>query len=327
MVGMRALQVDTITEDLSGVVLREVARPRAGASEVLIRVEAASLNYPDLLMTRGQYQMKPQVPFTIGGDVAGEIVQLGSGVEGLELGQRVWGVGLGCFADYVALPAISVAPLPDQFDGPSGAAFGAAYLTAYVALVERAHMSQGEWVLVHGAAGGMGLAAVDLARALGGKVIATSTSDAKLAVINELYAPDKVLNLSGGFREAVLDITGGGVDVIFDPVNGDTFDESVRSIAFNGRLLVVGFTSGEQRSLRSNIAMIKGFSLMGVRAGEYGRRFPERRRAIGDALGRLARDGAIRPHVDSIHLLGDWRAAFTRMQDRSAVGKIILSLG
>jgi NADPH2:quinone reductase len=306
--------------------VRAIDAPRPGSGQVLLRVDAASLNYPDLLMTRGQYQMKPPLPFTLGGDMAGEVLEVGDGVESLAVGQRVWGVGLGCFAEQAVLPEASVAPLPASLDAISGAAFGAAYLTAYVALVERARVQPGEWVLVHGAAGGMGLAAVDLAKALGAKVICTSTSDEKLARIAELYAPDAVVNLRDGFRERVLELTGGGADVIFDPVNGDVFDESIRSIAFDGRLLVIGFTSGEHRSLRSNIAMIKAFSLMGVRAGEYGRRFPDRRKRIGEALAALAVSGTIRPYVDAVYPLERWREAFARMERRDAVGKIVLSL-
>ena len=172
----------------------------------------------------------------------------------------------------------------------------------------------------------MGLAAVDLAKALGARVIATSSSDAKLARIAELYAPEALVNTRGGIREQVLEITGGGADVIFDPVNGAVFDESVRSIAFDGRLLVIGFTSGERRALRSNIALIKAFSLIGVRAGEYGRRFPERRRRIGKALAQLAEEGSIRPHVDAVIPLEKWRDAFARMERREAIGKIVLSI-
>jgi NADPH2:quinone reductase len=323
---MQSLRVESLSPDFSGVAVRAIDAPRPGSGQVLLRVDAASLNYPDLLMTRGEYQMKPPLPFTLGGDMAGEVLEVGDGVESLAVGQRVWGVGLGCFAEQAVLPEASVAPLPTSLDAVSGAAFGAAYLTAYVALVERARVQPGEWVLVHGAAGGMGLAAVDLAKALGAKVICTSTSDEKLARIAELYAPDAVVNLRDGFRERVLELTGGGADVIFDPVNGDVFDESIRSIAFNGRLLVVGFTSGEHRSLRSNIAMIKAFSLMGVRAGEYGRRFPDRRKRIGEALAALAAKGTIRPHVDAVYPLERWREAFVRMERRGSVGKIVLSL-
>jgi len=324
---MRALQVEYLSDDLSGVGIRTALRPEPAAGEVQIKVEAASLNFPDLLMTRGEYQMKPEPPFTIGGDCAGTVSGLGEGVSGFTLGQRVWGVGVGSFADYNVLPAGAVGPLPLNLDAASGAAFGAAYMTAYVALVERARLEPGEWVLVHGASGGMGLAAVDLAKALGARVIATSTSGDKLAEVARLFKPDHLINSRGGFRDRVMAITGGkGADVIFDPVNGDIFDESVRSIAFNGRLLVIGFTSGERRSLRSNIAMIKAFSLMGVRAGEYGRRFPERRRVFVEELARLAAAGSIYPHVDSVFPLERWRDAFVRMENRAAIGKIVLRL-
>ena len=321
----RALQVDRLSTDLSGVVLRDIAVPAPGRGEVLVEVAAASLNYPDLLMTRGEYQLKPELPFTLGGDFAGTVLASGEGVNGFAPGARVWGLARGTFARCAVVPAATLGPLPAGLDMAAGAAFGAAYLTAYVALVERARLQPGEWVLVHGAAGGMGLAAVDLARALGARVIATSSSDEKFAKIASLYPPVEGVNSREGFRERVLELTGGrGADVIFDPVNGAVFDESVRSIAFDGRLLVIGFTSGEHRALRSNIALIKGFSLMGVRAGEYGRRFPERRTRILVELVRLAGEGAIRPHVDSQFLLEDWRAAFARMESRAMTGKIVL---
>lgn len=323
---MRALQVERLSNDLSGVSIREIPRPIAGPGEVLIKVEAASLNYPDLLMTSGGYQTKPEPPFTLGGDLAGRVEALGEGVTDLEVGQRVWAVGFSSFSEYVVHTQGAVGALPEGLDAAQGAAFGAAYMTAWVALVERARLEPGEWVLVHGSTGGMGLAAIDLAKALGAKVIATSTSDEKLDLVDRLYAPDCLINTRGGFRERVLEVTGGkGANVIFDPVNGDVFDESVRCIAFDGRLLVIGFTSGEHRSLRSNIAMIKAFSLMGVRAGEYGRKFPERRKAAIAELVKLADAGKIRPHVDSVFPLEQWREAFGRMQDRQAVGKIILT--
>lgn len=322
---MRALQVERLSTDLSGVVLGEVPVPVPAKGEVLVEIDAASLNFPDLLMTRGEYQLKPDLPFTLGGDFSGTVLALGEGVGGFATGDRVWGFARGSFAQKASVLAATLGPLPQALDRATGAAFGAAYLTAYVALVERARVRAGEWVLVHGAAGGMGLAAVDLARALGARVIATSSSDEKLAEIGRLYPSVHLVNNRDGFRDRVLELTGGnGAEVIFDPVNGAVFDESVRSIAFDGRLLVIGFTSGEYRPLRSNIAMIKAFSLMGVRAGEYGRRFPDRRARVLGELARMASEGAIRPHVDSQYLLEDWGAAFERMQDRSAVGKIVL---
>lgn len=323
---MRALRVAKLSNDLSGVEIAECARPVAGPDEVLIRVRAASLNYPDLLMTRGLYQMKPQLPFTLGGDLAGEIEAVGADVTSFGPGDAVCAIGLGAFADYAVYPAPMVSPKPSRLTFEEAAAFGAAYLTAYVALVERGRLQAGEWALVHGAAGGMGLAAVDLARALGAKVIAASSSDAKLAEIERLYAPAALLVTAGAFRERVKEITGEGADVIFDPVGGDVFDESIRCIAFDGRLLVVGFTSGRIATLQTNHALIKGVSVVGVRAGEYGRRFPERRRRIVSELLRLAEQGEIRPHVHAAIPLEDWRDAFALMERREAIGKIVLTL-
>jgi NADPH2:quinone reductase len=323
---MRALQVTGLSDDLSGVAIADCARPEPGPGEVLIRVRAASLNYPDLLMTRGAYQMKPEPPFTLGGDLAGEVEAVGAEVRGVAPGDAVCAIGLGAFADYAVYPAAMVSPKPANVSFPEAAAFGAAYLTAYVALVERGRLQAGEWMLVHGAAGGMGLAAVDLARALGAKAIAASTSDAKLAEIARLYKPDALLNTASGFSERVKELTGGGgADVVFDPVNGDVFDESMRCIAFDGRLLVIGFTSGRIAALQTNHALIKGVSVVGVRAGEYGRRFPDRRRRIVSKLLRLAEHGAIRPHVHSTFPLEGWRDAFALMERRDAVGKIVLS--
>ncbi|HTU13091.1 MAG TPA: NADPH:quinone oxidoreductase family protein [Allosphingosinicella sp.] len=324
---MRALQVARLSDDLSGVGTADAARPAAGPGEVLIRVRAASLNYPDLLMARGLYQMKPEPPFTLGGDLAGEVEAVGAGVTAVAPGDAVCAIGLGAFADFAVYPEAMVSPKPASLSFPQAAAFGAAYLTAYVALAERGGLRAGEWLLVHGAAGGMGLAAVDLAKALGARVIAASTADAKLGEIDRLYAPDALLNTGAGFRERVKAITGGaGADVIFDPVNGDVFDESLRCLAFDGRLLVIGFTGGRIATLQTNHALIKGISVVGVRAGEYGRRFPDRRRRIVAKLLRLAEHGEIRPHVHAAVPLEQWREAFALMEGRGAVGKIVLTL-
>jgi len=322
---MAALQVERLSDDLSGVRLTEIPVPGPEPGEVLVKVETASLNYPDLLMTRGEYQLKPELPFTLGGDFAGTVVESNSAE--FAPGTRVWGLARGAFAEYVRAAPASLGAMPRDLDAAAGAAFPTAYLTAYVALVERARVQPGDWVLVHGASGGMGLAAVDLARALDARVIATSSDPAKLARIAELYEVEATIDVTNGFREEVLALTGGhGADVIFDPVNGELFDESARCIAFDGRLLVIGFTSGERRSLKSNIALIKGFSLMGVRAGEYGRRFPERQPRIMRELARLLAEGRVRPHVDSRFPLADWRTAFARMQAREMIGKIVLTI-
>jgi len=323
---MRALVVESLAPDYAGCAVREVAVPTPGPGEVLVHVRAASVNFPDLLMTRGEYQFKPPVPFTPGLDLAGEVAALGQGVSGFSVGDAVvGGARLGAFAEYAVVSADALKPKPERLSFAQAAAYGAAYLTAYVALVRRARIEPGDWVLVHGAAGGVGLAAVDLAKALGGRVIAASASDDKLAAISALYAPDAVVNVTGGFRDQVKAITGGrGADIIYDPVGGDVFDESVRCIAFDGRLLVIGFTSGRIPTVSVNMPLIKGFSVMGVRAGEYGRQFPEKGRENGEAVWRMANEGVIAPHVHAELPLDRWREAFDLLAERRVVGKAII---
>jgi len=323
---MRALVIESLAADYAGCVVREVPVPVPGPGEVLVKVLAASVNFPDLLMTRGEYQFKPPVPFTPGLDIAGEVAALGPGVEGLRVGDAVAGGSrMGGFAEYVVVPAAGLRPKPERLSFAQSAAYGAAYLTAYVALVRRARLEPGEWVLVHGAAGGVGLAAVDLAKAMGARVIAASASDEKLAVVAAEYGPDATVNVTSGFREQVKALTGGrGADVIYDPVGGDIFDESVRCIAFDGRLLVIGFTSGRIPSVSVNMPLIKGFSVMGVRAGEYGRQFPERGRENTEAVWRLADSGAIRPRVHAELPLDQWREAFDLLGQRKVIGKAVI---
>jgi len=325
---VRALVVRELAPDFAGCAVEEVARPRPGPGEVQVRVRAASINFPDLLMSRGAYQLKPPLPFTPGLDLTGEVDALGEGVGGWGVGDAVvGGTRLGAFAEYAVVAAEALSPKPERLDWAQAAAYPAAYLTAQVALVRRARVQAGEWVLVHGAAGGVGLAAVDLARVLGARVIAASASDDKLAVVAAEYAPDATVNTTGGFREQVKAITGGrGADVVFDPVGGDVFDESARCIAFDGRLLVVGFASGRIPTLSANLPLIKGFSVVGVRAGEYGRRFPERGREDRAAVARLAAEGRIRPRVHAELPLDRWREAFDLLAHRRVIGKAVLRM-
>jgi NADPH:quinone reductase len=317
---VRALVVSTLSPDLSGTALVEAPEPQARDGEVLIRVRAAALNYPDLLMTRGEYQLKPPLPFSPGMEVAGEVIA----GEGFAPGTAVVaGTRLGGFADIVSAPAAAVRAKPEHLSFGEAASVGAAYLTAYVGLVRLGAVQPGEWVLIHGATGGVGLAAVDLAKALGARVIATSRTVEKLERVTELYHPEAVVPVPG-FRDAVKDLTGGGADVIYDPVGGDVFDESVRCIAFGGRLLVVGFTSGRIATVSTNMPLIKGFSVVGVRAGEYGRQFPDKGRENQEAIWRLAAERRIRPHVHAEIPLADWREAFGMMDRSEMVGKLVL---
>ncbi len=287
---------------------------------------AAAVNFPDLLMTRGEYQHKPPLPFIPGLEIAGEIDALGEAADGWRVGDAVvGGPRIGGFSQFAVVSAASLKPKPARLSFAQAAAYGAAYLTAWVSLVRRAEVKPGECVLVHGAAGGFGLACVDLAKLLGCRVIAASASEAKLALVRAEYAPDATVNVTGGFREKVKALTGGrGADVICDPVGGDIFDESVRCIAFNGRLLALGFAGGRIPTLPVNMALIKGFSLIGVRAGEYGRRFPDRGREDIDAVWALASEGKIRPRVHAELPLADWRAAFDLLANRAVVGKAVI---
>lgn len=321
---MRALIVSDLLADFAGVALGEMADPTIGDGDILIRVEAAALGFPDLLMTHGGYQHKPPLPFVPGMELAGEVVGLGSNVSGFTLGEKVVSGGFGGFAELFAAPASRVRKLPAHMSAAEGAAFGSAYLTAYVSLVRRGMLEKDEWLLVHGAAGGVGLAAVDLGKQLGAKIIATASKPEKLDAINKAFAPDALININDGFRQTVKELTGGGADVIFDPVGGDVFDESVRCIAWGGRLLVVGFANGRIPDISVNLPLIKGFSVVGVRAGEYGRRDPAKGAENQEIIWDMAAKGQLRPHVHDIVPLSEWRTAFEMMQAREIVGRVIL---
>src|SRR5580704_4389139 len=323
---MRAVVVEKLAPNYEGVVLKEIETPKPGPGEVLVKVRAASVNFPDLLMTHGGYQHKPPLPFIPGLEMSGEVEALGEGVERWKVGDAVvGGARIGGFSDYAVTPAMGLRPKPERLSFAQASAYGTAYLTAYVSLVRRAAMEPGEWLLVHGAAGGVGLAAVDLGKIMGARVIAASASNEKLGIIEAEYAPDAVVNVTDGFRDFVKEVTGGhGADVIYDPVGGDVFDESVRCIAFNGRLLVVGFTSGRIPTVSVNMPLIKGFSVMGVRAGEYGRQFPEKGRENAKAVWDLAAEGRIRPRVHAELPLERWREGFDLLADRKVIGKAVI---
>jgi len=321
---MKALVCRELLADYAGIGLEEQALPEPGAGEVRVRIRAASLNFPDLLMTEGKYQLKPELPFVLGMEFAGIVDALGAGVSGFAPGDAVAGGNrIGAFSEYAVVPAAALRKKPEAISFAAAASYGAAYLTAYVALVRRGNLQPGETLLVHGASGGVGLAAVDVGRLLGANVIATSASQDKRRILTE-YGADHVLP-DAGFRERVKELTGGrGADVIYDPVGGDVFDESVRCIAFDGRLLIIGFTSGRIPSVNVNMPLIKGFSVVGVRAGEYGRQFPDRGRENMAAIWKWAEEGKVRPRIHAEVPLTDWRRAFEMMRSREVVGKVAI---
>jgi NADPH2:quinone reductase len=321
---MKALLCRANADDIGTAKIEDVALPELRANDVRIRVRAAAVNFPDVLMIQGKYQHKPELPFVVGGERAGDVIAVGSGVTRFKVGDRVVGGALaGGFAQEAQGPESSYRPIPGEADYAVASAYTTAYLTAYVSLVRRGEMAKGETLLVHGAAGGVGLAAVDLGKVLGATVIATASSDEKRAFLKD-YGADHVLP-SSGFREAVKELTGGrGADVIYDPVGGDVFDESVRCIAFNGRILIVGFTSGRIPTVSVNMPLIKGFSVVGVRAGEYGRKFPEKGRENIAAIDKLLADGKIRPHIHARFPLSQAVDAMHMLTTRKVIGKVVI---
>ena len=323
---MKALVCTALSDDLSGVAVRDVSQPEPGPGEVLIRVRSASVNFPDILLCQGKYQLKLDPPFTPGMDMAGDIVAMADDVTNFRIGDAVCGgARFGAFATYATASADGLQLKPETLSYDQAASYSAAYLTAYVALVRRGNLQAGETLLVYGASGGVGMAAIDVGHILGAKIIATGGSDAKLADVAD-YGADHVINTKDGFREQVKALTDGrGADVVFDPVGGDIFDESVRCIAFNGRLLVIGFTSGRIATVASNMPLIKGFSVVGVRAGEFGRQLPELGRQNVEQIWKWAREGKTRPRVHTCLPLTQALDGFRMLQNRDVVGKVIIN--
>ncbi|MEP1421492.1 MAG: NADPH:quinone oxidoreductase family protein [Erythrobacter sp.] len=325
---MQALRVESLSKDLTGVQLVDIWEPARLPGEVLVRVRAASLNFPDLLMTKGEYQFKPEVPFTSGLEMAGEVIEADA-ESGFAPGDKViGGKKTDAFAEVASVPVRGLSPLPTGLTFAQGAAMGAAYQTAYTGLIELCNVQPEQWVLVHGASGGVGLAACDLAKAMGARVIAATGVADKHDAIKAAVAPDAVITAAGRFRERVADLTGGKLcDVVFDPVGGDVFDESTRCVSFAGKLVVVGFTSGRIAEVATNIPLIKGFSIVGLRAGEYARRFPERGAAINQAVAQLAASGKVTPTIDRILPLSNWQEGFDAMAARALIGKVVFVPG
>jgi NADPH2:quinone reductase len=322
----RALVCPALADDFSTLRIEQRTLPAPGTGEVRVRMRAASLNFPDVLMTQGKYQLKPPLPFVPGMEGAGEVVAVGERVGDVRVGEAVVvAARFGMFAEEVIVPAAMVRPKAAAMTWAEAASYPAAWLTAYVALVRRGALQRGETLLVHGAAGGVGMAAVDLGLLLGATVIATAGAEEKLAVLKARGA-HHVIDYRLGFRDEVKRITHDkGADVIYDPVGGDVFDESVRCIAFDGRLLVIGFTSGRIPTVSVNMPLIKGFSVVGVRAGEYGRQFPEKGRENIAAIEKMAHEGMVRPHVGFSVKLDDAVEAFRALAARRVVGKAVVT--
>jgi len=298
------------------------------ASQVRVAIRAAGINFPDILMVAGEYQLKPELPFIPGVEAAGDVIEVDGAAGGVAVGDRVIvRMRHGAYTDEAVVASSQLTPLPATFDYAEGATFLAAHGTAYHALVDRGQIKPGEILLVHGAGGGVGLAAVEMGKLLGATVIAAASSQEKLAVAQARGADHLVLYGTEPFRDAVKRITEGrGVDVVFDPVGGEIFENSLRCIAWGARLLVIGFTGGIGLA-RTNLVLMKGASVLGVRAGEAVRRDP----ALGEvrltALVAWAEAGRIRPNVSHRLPLQDYAKAMRLLIDRTAIGRVALMMG
>ncbi|MXX29966.1 MAG: NADPH:quinone oxidoreductase family protein [Gammaproteobacteria bacterium] len=330
---IRTIRCHATSDDIASVSLDELDLPDPGPGEVQVRTKACAVNYPDLMMIQGTHQHRPPLPFAPGGEGAGEVAAVGAGVSHFREGDAVcFGRLSGGFAEALNVPAAAVDPMPANMTYAKAASYRTAYTTAYVALVVRGALQPGEWLLVHGATGGVGLAAVELGKHYGAKVIGTGGRDDKLAVVKARGA-DAVINYSlpdgslGGFRHKVKEITGtDGADVIYDPVGGDVFDESMRCINWCGRILSIGFVSGRWPAAAVNLVLIKSISVIGVRAGEIGRRDPALGSQIRAAVADLAHGGAIDPYVCAGFPLERAVDAMRMLENRSVVGKCVVTM-
>src|SRR4030088_14579 len=296
------------------------------SGQVRVAIHAAGINFPDILMAAGEYQLKPELPFTPGVEAAGDVVEVND-AKGIKVGDRVIvKMRHGAYADEAVVTPSQLVPLPSTFDYAEGATFLAAHGTAYHALIDRGQLRPDEVLLVHGAGGGVGLAAVEIGKMLGATVIAAASSEEKLAVAKARGADHLALYRREPFRDAVKRITDGrGADVVFDPVGGEVFENSMACIAWGGRLFVIGFPGGIGLA-RTNLLLIKGASVLGVRAGEAVRRNPAAGEARLKALLGGAEAGKIRPHVSHRLPLEDYAQAMRLLVDRKAIGRVALMM-
>jgi len=326
---MRAVVCDRLG-DPSVLQIKDLPIPEPGPDDVLIQVGAASVNFPDVLMLSAGYQHKPELPFVPGMEGAGTIAKVGAEVKTWHAGERViFGVRPGAMAEYVRVPASgNLMRLPTGWTDAEGSAFRVGAVTAYHSLVHRAALRPREVLLVHGASGGVGMAAVQLGRHLGARVIATGSDDQRLAVVSE-HGADMVVNVrTSDFVAVVKGVTDGhGADVVFDPVGGEILEKSMRAAAYGARLLVIGFTSGGPTRIMSNHVLIKGLSILGVRAGETVRRGATQwGQDYRTELPRLAALGVMRPHISHRFPMERAADAFRALIERKVIGKAVIDI-
>jgi NADPH:quinone reductase len=309
-----------------GLIWKESATPEPGKGEVRIAIKAASLNFPDLLIVQGKYQMKPPLPFVPGAEFAGVVEAVGEGVKHLSVGSHVAGfAGVGGFGTHTVASAAVLMPLPPAFSFEDAAAFLCTYGTSYHGLMDRAALKAGETVLVLGAAGGVGTAAIQIAKAAGAKVIAAASSDEKCALCTQLGADATINYSTGNLREELKALTEGkGPDVVYDPVGGDLTEAAFRSIAWRGRYLVIGFANGPIPALPLNLPLLKGASVMGVFWGEFARREPQNNAGCLMQLAAWYMEGKIKPLIEHKLPMAQLKEAFELMGSRQVRGKVVL---
>ena len=309
--------------------VEEVPSPRPGPNEVVVEVKASSLNFPDALLVQGLYQVKPPLPFSPGMELAGVVTQVGTGVRNLEPGDRVIASpGRGGFAQECLVPAERVSRLPAGMDYETGSAFMLTYCTSLHALQDCGHLAPGETLVVLGAAGGVGSSAIEVAKAMGARVIAAASSEEKLAFCQALGADETIDYQTGDLRQRILDLTSGkGAEVVYDPVGGTHTEAALRATAWRGRLLVIGFASGVIPQVKLNLALLKERSLIGVYWGDWVQRDPDGQRRNVERLAEWFAQGKIRPAVSERVALADAPAAMTRLLQRKVKGKVVIVPG
>ncbi len=311
-------------EDL---VLEEVAEPVPGESEVLVEVQATALNFPDVLMIAGKYQSQPPFPFSPGGEIAGTVLEAGAGVTEFAAGDRVFGgVGYGGFAERMAVASSNLQPIPETMSFAEASGISTTYGTSYYALKQRAALQPGETLLVLGAAGGVGIAAVQLGKAMGARVIAAASSEEKLAVAEDSGADELIDYSDGQLKDQVKALTAGkGADVIYDPVGGALFDQCLRAINWYGRILVIGFAAGDIPKAPINLILLKSCQLVGVFYGAWSARARDENRANFRDILAFHAAGRIKPVVGRVHALEDYAEALNDLAQRRAIGKIVVT--
>jgi NADPH2:quinone reductase len=323
---MRAVRIHELTGPAALRLDDDVPDPTVGPTDVLIAVRAAGVNFPDVLQTYGKYQFKPNPPFSPGGEVAGVVTAIGARVTSIAVGDRVAATVLhGGYAEQISVPELAVVKLPDAVSFEIGAATLLTYATTYHALIDRAAIKPGETLLVLGAAGGVGIAAVELGKHLGARVIAAASTDDKLAFCRAHGATDTINYATEDLKARMKALTAGGVDVIYDPVGGELAESALRGIAWQGRYLVVGFAAGDIPKIPLNLVLLKGCQIVGVFWGSFVMRDPARNRANSEQIFAWVADGTLHPHVDEVIPFSKAGQALQRLERREVKGKLVLS--